>query len=291
MSKKISFLILNYNGIDIMEKCLGSIVKEAAECSSKCDVHVIDNVSNDGSVEWLNINYPSVFVHDAVSNDFLFSYNKILSELDCDLVFLYNNDVAVRSGFIDPLLQYFNNENTFMVASKNYYPLDEGKVSRPNRLKLKDGILRWVTTGEADDKAQIITSFNALFDRKKVVDLGAFDRRYYPFTWEDFDLCYQAYIKGYKSYYEPDSVIEHYHGYTITRESKKLGSAFPSRRIISKRNGFLFFWKNVRGIKPWGYHLIMVPLLLIKNIFYDRSYIVAFFAAVKKQWEVFNGKY
>ena len=71
---KVDILILNYNGKYLMEQFLSSVVKAAAFSRNQCRVMVVDNLSTDGSVDFLKSKFPSVKVFIAekryIKNEF-----------------------------------------------------------------------------------------------------------------------------------------------------------------------------------------------------------------------------
>ena len=65
---KIDILILNYNGKDLMKAYLPSIVEAARVSSNDCRVHIVDNLSSDGSNEMVAEEFPDVTLHIAKEN-------------------------------------------------------------------------------------------------------------------------------------------------------------------------------------------------------------------------------
>ena len=105
---KIDILILNYNGKDLMKAFLPSICKAAEVSSHECQVHVVDNLSTDGSVELLKEEFPDVTLHVARENKVLCSYNDVVDGLTSDIVIFLNNDIRVEPDFIDLLVPHFD---------------------------------------------------------------------------------------------------------------------------------------------------------------------------------------
>ena len=56
-SKKIAVLILNWNGVKLLEKYLPSVVKYN---SSEAEIIIIDNASQDNSILFLQNTYPNI---------------------------------------------------------------------------------------------------------------------------------------------------------------------------------------------------------------------------------------
>ncbi len=109
----VNIIILNYNGRDLLQECLPSIVDSSHVSRYPCKVTVIDNVSIDGSVEFVRANFPDVDVIEAKENRVLCSYNDVLRTIKDDIVILLNNDIKISNNFVDPLVELFKEEDVF----------------------------------------------------------------------------------------------------------------------------------------------------------------------------------
>lgn len=277
MVKSASIVILNYNGEDILPDCLPSIIAASKKSPVPCEVIVLDNQSTDDSVESLRRDFPQVKVEIAKNNAFLFSYNDLIPKIESDVVILLNNDVRVDENFIMPLLKHFDHGDVFAVIPKEL-PFDGGDASGFYSVGCVSfgafGVQRRRVADEEGPKFSLY-GFNCAFDRKKFVALGGFDDLFYPFTWEDTDLCYGAWKRGWATVYEPKSVIYHKESYSLGREKN-----IPSRRVISRRNSVLFTWKNITDPKMMANHVFLQVPRLIYSLFNDRAYIAGFFKAL-----------
>jgi GT2 family glycosyltransferase len=284
--KKISMIILNYNGEEMLPKCLPSIVSASKNSPVPCETIVLDNLSTDNSLELIAKNFRTVKIEKAKQNDFLFSYNDLILKLDSDTVILLNNDVAVDENFVKPLLKYFENDNVFAVFPKQLAFDKKTVVRGPHKAWMNMGVFnvgRKFERGEEPLKPSFtLYGFNGAFDRAKFVKLGGFDKLFGPFTWEDTDICYRAWKKGWASVWEPASVVYHDESHILDKEYKLNRRALPSRRVITRRNSILFLWKNIQDPGMLLGHILLQPLKLIKSLFNDRAYIAAFFEALKR---------
>ena len=94
--KRIAVAILNYNGINHLKKFLPSVVKYSDKKIS--ELYVIDNNSNDESVNFIRKNYPSVnIIQNKKNYGYAKGYNIGLSQIDLKYLVLLNNDVKVLS--------------------------------------------------------------------------------------------------------------------------------------------------------------------------------------------------
>jgi GT2 family glycosyltransferase len=87
--------------------------------------------------------------------------------------------------------------------------------------------------------------------------LGGFDPLFEPFYYEDVDLSYRAWKRGWRVLFHPRSVVVHHH-----RKGSILAHYDDGRvQTVMQRNRFLFTWKNVTSPQVfWVRHLL--PLLL-----------------------------
>ena len=78
----------------------------------------------------------------------------------------------------------------------------------------------------------------AFFRRRVYRELGGFAPVFAPYYWEDTDLGYRAWKRGYEIRYDPSRRLEHDHQGTIGRERRRHVSR------IKARNQRLFLWRN-----------------------------------------------
>ncbi|MCK4423838.1 MAG: glycosyltransferase, partial [Candidatus Omnitrophica bacterium] len=254
MKKKATLLILNYNGKDLLEECMPSIVKAVEYDGGGHDIAVVDNNSQDKSISFLKTNYPEVKVFPQPKNDYVFSYNNVVKQLDTDYVIFLNNDIIVAKDFIAPLMAPFIENDVFAVAAKVLY-LDRKTLNYGRRwARFSWGRVLLLTQPDSPNvlPALVASGGSAVFDCSKFLELEGFDRLYYPFYGEDLDISYRAWKKGWKVLYQPRSAFYH-------RQYGTIGKMVTPFYIATNhaRNNFLFTWKNIID-KPY----------VIKHIFF-----------------------
>jgi GT2 family glycosyltransferase len=195
-------------------------------------------------------------------------------------VVLLNNDVKVEPDFIAPLISHFSSPSVFAVAPKQLSFSGKTHEGGKNRIELRFGLMySGPLYGEdpvMEKPGYTFYEANSAYDRKKILELGGFDDIYAPYLWEDADLGYRAWKSGYKFIYEPKSVIYHAESYTLDRESKKI----RGRRMLTRRNSFIFTWKNITDPLLLCEHILLLPVNLVVSIFKDWARIGAFFEAL-----------
>jgi len=259
----VAIVVLNYNGKHLLARFLPSILRAAGKCPYQCKVIVLDNLSEDDSVDFLKKEFSGVKIAIARSNDVLCSYNELLNQLQSQVVILLNNDIRVDENFISPLVQRFIEEKkVFFVAPKILNP-DSTFNGGKSFLELKLGIIQNVVDRTGCAKPGITHSIaTGAFNREIFLKIGGFDKLFLPGIWEEVDLCYQGLLRGYRGLYEPSSVIWH-------DESSTFNKVFGPRgkNILAYRNMFFFTWKNIFDIKIMFQHIFFLPAWLIYSIF------------------------
>lgn len=98
-------LILAYNNLELTKRTVDSVSKQ----NIPTRVHIIDNGSTDGTVEWAKENkilmhaFPSNF---GVSAGWNRGLSCLFSDLTCNRVFVINNDVVLPPFFMRELISY-----------------------------------------------------------------------------------------------------------------------------------------------------------------------------------------
>ena len=112
--KKVSVVILNWNGRDLLRKYLPSVCRYSITEDS--DVYVADNGSDDDSLNILETEFPQVRIIRLKENyGFAEGYNRAIRKITSPYVVLLNSDVEVTDGWLDPLIE-FADENPDVAA-------------------------------------------------------------------------------------------------------------------------------------------------------------------------------
>jgi GT2 family glycosyltransferase/glycosyltransferase involved in cell wall biosynthesis len=266
----VSIVIPNFNGRKLLAECLPSILRALDEYPSGGEIILVDDASSDGSAQWAKKNFSSVRVIALDKNQgFGRAANLGISSACNRTVVLLNSDIIVESGFLHPLVEHLRDPELFAVQPRlNTWSgdrLDLG-VSIGH---MENGYIRiWNEKETGHPKYLDFTAPNLyavggamVFDREKWDILGGFDEIYYPFCWEDIDISYRAWKRGWKVLYEPGSEVNHLHYGTISRFFTP-----EYKRVIEHRNEFLFIWKNIHSPRLWRSHLHSLPRLLLSAL-------------------------
>src|SRR4029077_20763641 len=120
-ARSASVVIPNWNGRDLLDKYLPSVI-EALSDSSENEVIVVDNGSDDGSAEFVRQRFPQVRVLALNRNlGFGGGSNAGFQTARNDIVVLLNSDMRVERNFLQPLLDGFADEKTFAVSCQIFF--------------------------------------------------------------------------------------------------------------------------------------------------------------------------
>ena len=116
--KKIAIVILNWNGQQLMEQFLPSVLAHSP--AELAEVVVADNGSTDGSIAMLQAKFPMVRRIVFEKNwGFAEGYNKALEQIESPYTVLLNSDVEVTAGWLDaPLAAMEQDEQLAAVQPK-----------------------------------------------------------------------------------------------------------------------------------------------------------------------------
>lgn len=96
-----------------------------------------------------------------------------------------------------------------------------------------------------------------MFDRRKFLELGGFEPLLSPFYWEDVELSYRAWKRGYSIVYEPRSVVRHLVSSTIGKLNRR------KVRTIEQRNRLVYHWIDLHDRPMLFSHAVWVLLLAV----------------------------
>lgn len=268
-------VVLNYNGKTMLPELLSSLTQAAQSSRHQCDLYLLDNCSVDGSVEWTRKNYPNVNLIEAPENKVLCSYNEAVKQLSQDIVILLNNDLTVDRDFIDPIISVFEDYPDAFFAS--FY-------SDHSLAKLRFGVLGADITFKGyedslDHFGYTLNTGMGAFHRLRFLELAGYDELYLPGRYEDVDLCYRGWKKGWKGYYQPKSRIQHLGGASFN----KYFSAKENETLVF-RNSIFFMLKNMTDFFLIGNFILFLLVRLIGFALRGRWHMFRGFSQALRGW-------
>ena len=249
----ISVVIPTFEGRALLRRHLPAVDRALRAWSPGGEIVVVDDGSRDGTGAFLEAEHPEVriLVHEK-NRGFRAACETGVENARHELVLLLNSDVEPKVDCIAPLVRALADARIFAAGS---VALRDDGETLGEHLKIPRfpwGKLRYVKPrGEGLEQLQarlrgptdtlFVTGGFMAFRRKTFLDLGGFDPLFEPFYFEDADLCYRAWKRGFRCVLVPDSVVIHRH------EKGTIHNLHGRRRArrIQARNRLLFLWKNL----------------------------------------------
>lgn len=284
--RPLSIVLPSYCSWRHLEANLPPLLKEAGRFGA--EVLVADDASPDDTVERVRTRFPNVrLVARDTNAGFGENCNTGVREATGEFVYLMNSDVCVQPGFLEPLVECLEREHDVFCISSIAVSEDGTRVlDGPRWGAFHRGHLKWKKLDrsrllEATEPVPTLYAVGAhvLIHRARFLEIGGFDRLFAPYYWEDVDLCYRAWKRGWRVLCHPASRVVHRRAETsdITRTQ---GLSNVSRMI--HRNRFLFTWKNLHDPRIlWTKHLLPIALRFAFGwLVYDLRFYRSLFAAL-----------
>ncbi|MBQ0024162.1 MAG: glycosyltransferase family 2 protein [Bacteroidales bacterium] len=247
----VAIVILNWNGEKMLRRFLPALVRSIS--SDNCFVVVADNGSTDGSISYLESEFPQVrTIRFDENSGFTGGYNRALREIDADYYVLLNSDVETPQGWLDALVSFMEeNPDAGICQPKilsevsrdkfEYAGAAGGFIDRYGYPFCRGRILSSVEKdcGQYDSPLECFWATGAcLMIRSSLFHhLGGFDESFFAHM-EEIDLCWRAKLLGYHVWCVPQSYVFHVGGGTLPANS-------PRKLYLNYRNNLLMLHKNL----------------------------------------------
>ncbi|MDR0793636.1 MAG: glycosyltransferase family 2 protein [Chitinophagaceae bacterium] len=248
---KLSIIIVNYNVKYFLEQCLYSI--KAATLGIECETIIIDNNSDDGSIEYLQPKFTSVrFISNKDNVGFSKACNQGYAIAQGEYILFLNPDTILSENTLHRCINFLEQHNNAgavgpKIVDANGHFLPESKRSLPSpsiAFYKMTGIEKIFPTSKIFGKYSLgylnkdetheveILSGAYMMIRKAALDkVGCFDERFFMYG-EDIDLCYRLHLDGYKIYYLGDTNMLHFRGKSTKKNSAKYIQYFYNAMIL-----------------------------------------------------------
>ena len=281
MVKKISVIIPNYNGKNLLAENLPKVIKNCPNC----EIIIVDDASSDDSVKYVTKNFPEIkIIINGRNLGFAKTANRGVKESKGELVALINSDVAPRKNSVISVIPYFEDPDVFAVGLCDLSH-ERNRIVKRGRggAKFNRGFVEHFAISVKKGETFWVSGGSGIFDRRKFLELGGFDSIFAPFYWEDIDLSFRAWRKGYKCIFEPDAQADHFHEKGAI---KKSSSPFFIK-VVAYRNQFLFVWKNIDNYFLIIQHILWLPYHIIRAaLSFDFAFHLGLLWAIARSWRL-----
>jgi GT2 family glycosyltransferase len=268
----ISIVIPTWRGRHLLEAYLPSILAAADSYSrnreARTEIIIVEDAGGDDTPSWLREHYAGkvrLIEHDR-NQGFCAACQTGFEAARYPIVLLLNNDVRLEADCIYPFIRHFENPDVFAVTGKMYNQRGDafcngGKIGRFRRGMWSSYQNYDAIPESAVDIAYLsfaaIGAFSA-YDREKFLKIGGFD----PLTsmFEDIEISYRAWRRGWVILYEPHSIGYHDASQTMKRRYRR-----RSLNMLARRSRLLMHWILLHDRKMFGQHLASIAGQLLTS--------------------------
>jgi GT2 family glycosyltransferase len=214
---EVAVVVLNWNGRRWLEGCFSALL---ANTDIKFQAWLVDNGSTDDSLTLVEQRFPWVTILPlGVNLGFGAAYNRAARLISAPLMVLLNNDTLVQPGWLAALVDDIRaHPRAAVVGAKLLY------IDRPTIVNHAGG--RLTPLGAAYDEGfgcpdgprfdhagtvGCATGAAMIVRREALLEIGGFDERYFAY-FEDADLCWRFWLRGWTARYQPASRVLHAYG-------------------------------------------------------------------------------
>jgi len=233
----VSVIIVNWNGREYLPACLDSLREQTCE---DFETIVVDNGSQDGSLELLQTDYPWVRVVALPKNTGFSGGNNAGYEVSRgEYIVALNNDTRVERSWLAELIAPAQEQTDIGMVSSRVCSWDDPDLIDSLGVAIcPDGMSRGSRrlarfSGLTLNKIEEIllpSACAALYRRAMIEETGFFDEDFFAYC-EDTDLGLRGRLAGWRAVLARDAVVLH-------RYSKSGGTFSPFKLYLVERNHF-----------------------------------------------------
>jgi len=229
----ISVVTLNWNGIQVVEKCLNSLRRQTY---APLEIIVVDNASTDGSTELIRRDFPEVkLIVNEKNLGFGGGNNVGIRASRGRYIMMLNNDTRLVPECIQALKDAIEKDEKYgACASKILLEYEDDLIDAAGIAVCLDGLSigrgRLEKGHLYDEETEVFFASDGacLYRRKMLEDIGLYDEDFFAYA-DETDMGWRAQLAGWKCIYNPKAVVYHFHSATAGKYS-------PFKAFLVERN-------------------------------------------------------
>jgi GT2 family glycosyltransferase len=223
--RDVSVIVVNFNGQRWLEGCLTAL---HAQMTSEQELILVDNGSNDSSIDLARNRFPDVRVLALGQNLGFAGGNNAGARIAGGhyLAFL-NNDTVPQRDWLSALRRPLDRDPSVgLTTSRIVYLHDPSVIDSAGDGYLRAGGAYKRFHGQdftlASDSGDVFGACGAacMVRRDLFVELGGFDEDFFM-VYEDVDLSYRVRLRGHRCIYVADAIVHHAGGASLGRSSRE----------------------------------------------------------------------
>lgn len=253
---KLSVIIVSYKVKFYLEQCLLAVKKATAGIES--EIYVVDNHSNDGSVEFIAERFPDInLISSNHNNGFSHANNIAIRQCSGEYVLLLNPDTIVGERSIKEVLKFMDahpkaggvgvkmlnadgscakeSRRGVPTVATSFYKMTGLCACYPHSQRFAHyymGHLPW----DKSAQIEIISGAFCMLRHSALDKIGLLDEDFFMYG-EDVDLSYRLLKGGYENWYVPVEIL-HYKGESAHKSSFRYVHVFYNAMLIFFRKHY-----------------------------------------------------
>ena len=315
----LSIIIVNYNVKEFLQNLIHSIEKASLNLTK--EIIIVDNASDDGSVEFIREKFPqAILIANQKNLGFGKANNIGLKQASGKYILLINPDTLVAEDTFEKMIKFFesnpeaglagckilNPDGSLQLACRRSFPGPWTSFTKvtglsslfPNNKVFARYNLTYLDENKTYEVDAISGSFMMML-KEVYAKVGGFDEQFFMYG-EDLDLCYRIQKSGFKVYYVHSTQIIHYKGESTKRSSLDETKVFYSamhlfvKKHLSSSLLIGFILRSAIAVRSvfafLGVRKLLILSVILDFIFFD----LCLFAAEKiyhniSDWKGFPG--
>ncbi|MCB1195088.1 glycosyltransferase family 2 protein [bacterium] len=283
--RELSVVIPNWNGAEQLGQNLLKIYAFLRKSGLKFEIIVVDDASTDDSESVLSDFSFAETICNKKNLGFAKTANKGVASASYKHVFILSNDIVLENS-LEHLFEHFDRDDVFAVMPQVKL-IDTGFFAYGKRgVKWENGLFKVEEqiTGGQPVNTLFASGGSAIFKRDLFLALGGFDSLYEPFYWEEIDLSYRAWKRGYSVIYDPRTFVWNTRCGVIKQFYKQ-----KYIKHISGRNSYLFVWKNITQPELARQHILQLAPSFFEDVVCGKwRFPVCLAAALGRFWDAYS---
>jgi GT2 family glycosyltransferase len=267
----LSIVIVSWNTRGLLQSCLSSIYENSF--TGESEVWVVDNASDDDSVQMIKDQFPQVHIIENQQNvGFAHGNNQAIRKSIGKYVMLLNPDTEIKPGALDSLVGFLEeNPQAGAAGAKLISPNGGLQYSCHPDLTLSRELWRlfhldklhtygtynmqqWDMT--TPRQVDVLQGAALVLRNEALKQVGLLDEDFFMYT-EEVDLCYRLRKAGWTLHWVPDAEVLHYGGQSTKLVAEKMFLTLYESRLK-------FFRKHHGLPAARGYKIVLTAAALTR---------------------------
>lgn len=251
----VSIVIVNTNELHHLRRCLPAIF---AQRYANFELLVIDNVSTDGSLEWVGENFPlAKIVRNGANLGYAGANNVGFEHAQGEYVAVLNPDTEVGPEWLNELVAALEADPQAGLATPKVVHMNRPDIINAcgnevtfTGLTFCRGLDQPISKFSRPERVSAVSGAAFVIRRSLLEKIGPFDESFFIY-YEDTDLSLRALLAGYQCLFVPSAVVRHLYVFKLS----------PNKCFYQERNRYYSLLKTLR----WPTLFILLPAFVLSE--------------------------